>query len=723
MSLIDKYHCPGCRFEHGDSILKVKRLFHRYAFEDESQKELPIQIGTEAWIYNLKNEYMNILLSYILINYLFSPPEMIKVYADGRELIQNFDFSSVWTKPIKVISCKGLGIRMPGDPYFDVLDVVKLLGGHVLVDTIDVFAQQTYTMSLDNFYGIWKKRIRDRLYNILSLEFSGTKLSDIVRSPSIVRELSWVRRFWPKEEQNEEKNEKPCDDIFRFIENPTFQNNFSQSNGAEQHHESSRPYVENFCLMGMGGSYTDFHIDFGGFFCLGSKIFFIAPPTPENLDAFLKWQKDKQRSEIFFGDLLPNGNKVYRLHVNERETLLLPSGWIHSVYTPEDSIVFGGNFLHSLNVAMQLKVYEMELDVDTDERFKFPFFELCNIYAAKSVAESLKEGGQVANQFQLDIANLLFEKIEKWIYDSEKYSIFKGIVKQLKRQLGRQTILQRRITNHVNNSSSIVTNVFPSSPSKHLELQDLDSSWDQDDFYDQGFEDDHNFVNSSVQSDYSNQKDTAGLLELTEENELFTNNGSSTSTNIQPYFPNLTSTVDPEQPIRLKIKRGCWHEQSTNEYPFDVLVDEDETAMDLGLMFKGKSIHGRRIRPTSRITTLGGNSIIPDASQKDVFNFVPTTSTITRPKNFISQFTPKERKQIELADKAAEMDYNELSSSFNKNRKKKMRTNVSIDDSSPSKLIVSSNKIEPATEKKSRKTSGLSSRERLAKKLGLLRKK
>lgn len=65
--------------------------------------------------------------------YLFSPPEMIKVYADGRELIQNFDFSSVWTKPIKVISCKGLGIRMPGDPYFDVLDVVKLLGEYFFI--------------------------------------------------------------------------------------------------------------------------------------------------------------------------------------------------------------------------------------------------------------------------------------------------------------------------------------------------------------------------------------------------------------------------------------------------------------------------------------------------------------------------------------------------------------------------------------------------------------
>jgi hypothetical protein len=32
----------------------------------------------------------------------------------------------------------------------------------------------------------------------------------------------------------------------------------------------------------------------------------------------------------------------------------------------------------------------MEIAVDTDERFKFPFFELCNIYAAKSIAESLK---------------------------------------------------------------------------------------------------------------------------------------------------------------------------------------------------------------------------------------------------------------------------------------------------------------------------------------------
>lgn len=43
-------------------------------------------------------------------------------------------------------------------------------------------------------------------------------------------------------------------------------------------------------------------------------------------------------------------------------TLCLPPtpGWIHAVYTPVDSLVFGGNILHSFNVPMQLRIYEIE---------------------------------------------------------------------------------------------------------------------------------------------------------------------------------------------------------------------------------------------------------------------------------------------------------------------------------------------------------------------------
>lgn len=35
-------------------------------------------------------------------------------------------------------------------------------------------------------------------------------------------------------------------------------------------------------------------------------------------------------------------------------------GWIHAVYTPTDTLVFGGNFLHSFNIPMQLKIYSIE---------------------------------------------------------------------------------------------------------------------------------------------------------------------------------------------------------------------------------------------------------------------------------------------------------------------------------------------------------------------------
>ena len=35
-------------------------------------------------------------------------------------------------------------------------------------------------------------------------------------------------------------------------------------------------------------------------------------------------------------------------------------GWIHSVYTPVDSLVFGGNFVHSYNISLQLKAAKIE---------------------------------------------------------------------------------------------------------------------------------------------------------------------------------------------------------------------------------------------------------------------------------------------------------------------------------------------------------------------------
>jgi len=45
-------------------------------------------------------------------------------------------------------------------------------------------------------------------------------------------------------------------------------------------------------------------------------------------------------------------------------------GWIHAVYTPMDTLVFGGNFLHSFNIPMQLTVYEIENRTKVKHLFK-----------------------------------------------------------------------------------------------------------------------------------------------------------------------------------------------------------------------------------------------------------------------------------------------------------------------------------------------------------------
>lgn len=63
--------------------------------------------------------------------------------------------------------------------------------------------------------------------------------------------------------------------------------------------------------------------------------------------------------------------------------MFIPTGWIHAVYTPEDSLVFGGNFLHSFNIDLQLEVYQIEENTSVDFKFRFPEYEKINWYTAK----------------------------------------------------------------------------------------------------------------------------------------------------------------------------------------------------------------------------------------------------------------------------------------------------------------------------------------------------
>jgi F-box/leucine-rich repeat protein 10/11 len=66
--------------------------------------------------------------------------------------------------------------------------------------------------------------------------------------------------------------------------------------------------------------------------------------------------------------------KCGKIHLYEGYTFMIPTGWIHAVYTPCDSLVFGGNFLHSYNIEGQLIVSDIEDRTKVPHKFRYPFF-------------------------------------------------------------------------------------------------------------------------------------------------------------------------------------------------------------------------------------------------------------------------------------------------------------------------------------------------------------
>jgi F-box/leucine-rich repeat protein 10/11 len=57
------------------------------------------------------------------------------------------------------------------------------------------------------------------------------------------------------------------------------------------------------------------------------------------------------------------------------DTMYLPGGWIHAVYTPKDSVVFGGNFLHFASIGRQLEVFGIENRSRVSKKYRYPYFK------------------------------------------------------------------------------------------------------------------------------------------------------------------------------------------------------------------------------------------------------------------------------------------------------------------------------------------------------------
>ncbi|XP_063396735.1 lysine-specific demethylase 2A-like isoform X2 [Mytilus trossulus] len=253
--------------------------------------------------------------------------------------------------PIVFHEKSGLGLRVPSE-NFKVSDVKQCVGSRRMLDVMDVNTQKGIEMSMRDWVQYYENTERSRLLNVISLEFSHTKLENYVESPALVRQVDWVDTVWPR-------HYKDC-----------------QTESTNIIDKMKYPKVQKYCLMSVKGCYTDFHVDFGGtsvwyHILHGKKVFWLIPPTPKNMEIYLTWVLSGKQGDIFLADKVEGCERI-TLHAGY--TFIIPSGWIHGVYTPEDSLVFGGNFLHNYNMETQLTVSDIEDRTHVPHKFRYPFY-------------------------------------------------------------------------------------------------------------------------------------------------------------------------------------------------------------------------------------------------------------------------------------------------------------------------------------------------------------
>ncbi|XP_067096837.1 histone lysine demethylase PHF8 [Osmerus mordax] len=345
---IDLYHCPNCQVSHGPSVSLAVRKRRGSSKQADSggaggrDGGRPVKTGSPQFVRELRSR-------------TFPNADEVLLKPSGAQLTVEFLEERSFSVPVMVLRRDGLGMNLP-PASFSVTDVEHYIGADKEIDVIDVSRQCDLKMRLGDFVEYYNSPNRERTLNVISLEFSETRLSNLVETPKIVRKLSWVENLWPEES------------VFE------------------------RPNVQKYCLMGVKDSYTDFHIDFGGtsvwyHVLRGEKIFYLISPTPANLALFERWSSSSNQNEMFFGDQV---DMCYKCSLKQGNTLFIPTGWIHAVLTPVDCLAFGGNFLHSLNIEMQLRAYEIEKRLSTADLFRFPNFETVCWYVGKHLLDTFR---------------------------------------------------------------------------------------------------------------------------------------------------------------------------------------------------------------------------------------------------------------------------------------------------------------------------------------------
>lgn len=233
-----------------------------------------------------------------------------------------------------------------------VRQVAELYGPEEKVEVIDVKSQngENKKWNMRRWVEYYENPNNKVVRNVISLEVSQSKLGRLIRRPKIVRDLDLQDSVWPED----------------LVARGEF------------------PRVQFYCLMSVADCFTDFHIDFGGssvFYHIlkGKKTFLFIPPKEKHLKKYEEWCMSPAQNWTFLAD---QTKECYRVDLSEGDTMLIPSGWIHAVWTPEDSLVIGGNFLTRMNFGMQLRIAQVEKATGVARKFRYPQFQKLHWYTA-----------------------------------------------------------------------------------------------------------------------------------------------------------------------------------------------------------------------------------------------------------------------------------------------------------------------------------------------------
>ncbi|EGT53635.1 hypothetical protein CAEBREN_13231 [Caenorhabditis brenneri] len=276
---------------------------------------------------------------------------------DFNRKFRDSNQSTKWTSVFLVKDSYGLGAVYPDADTL--LELLKKEGGDEEITYIDVQQERFPKAKRKEFVELFEtpKLKRRTVYNNLQMEISHVKaLKDSIVLPEFAREHCMMNELGLGNE----------------------------------------PRYERYVILTQAGAFTDFHIDLGGFsnyfhVLKGIKIFYFVEPTDTNLALFEDYFKN-HRSE---GGLNWFGNKgveIRKVTLTAGCTSFMPAGWIHAVYTAEDTIAISGSFFESTCIPMHLQVYEHEDNVGLDKLHRVEEFVRVHVkYLVEKLRKTVKE--------------------------------------------------------------------------------------------------------------------------------------------------------------------------------------------------------------------------------------------------------------------------------------------------------------------------------------------